>query len=63
MELKNVNLDCNNVGASNLNNINYVFLKVVKVEFKNEHMLFFLKNIMIVQKNKNYCFLHLTNQH
>jgi hypothetical protein len=48
MELKNVNP---NVVPSNLININFFFLKIVKIEFKNkDHRSFFLKDIVIAQK-------------
>jgi hypothetical protein len=50
MELKNVN---SNVVASNLNNVIFYILKIVKIGIKNEHyMLFFLKDIMIAKKIK-----------
>jgi hypothetical protein len=43
MELKNVNPNADNVVVSNLININFFFLKIMKIEFKNkDHMLFFL---------------------
>jgi hypothetical protein len=43
MELKNINLNDNNVVSSNLINTKFYFLKIVKIEFKNKHhVLFFL---------------------
>jgi hypothetical protein len=43
MELKNVNPNGDNVVVSNPINVNFFFLKIVKIEFKNEDfILFFL---------------------
>jgi hypothetical protein len=43
MELKNVNSNGDNVVVSNLINVNFLLLKIVKIEFKNEdHVLSFL---------------------
>jgi hypothetical protein len=53
MELKNVNPNGNNVVASNVNNINFFFLKNVKIEIKKKHdMLYFLQDIKIARKTK-----------
>ena len=44
--------------ASNLNNIKFLILKIEKIEFKNQdHMLFFLKEVMIAQKKPPSYFL------
>jgi hypothetical protein len=53
MELKNVNPNGGNVVVSNMINVNFFFFEIVKIELKNkDHMLFFLKDTMIVQKTK-----------
>jgi hypothetical protein len=62
MELKNVNLNGDDVEASNLiNSIFFIFyyyfiiiiILIVKIVFKiKQHMLFFLKDTMIAQKTK-----------
>jgi hypothetical protein len=39
MEPKNVNPKGDNVVASNLNNANFIFLKIVKIELKIEHYM------------------------
>jgi hypothetical protein len=52
MELKNVNHSNDNVAISNLNNINILFWRIVKIEFKNKHHT--LKNVMIAQETKFY---------
>jgi hypothetical protein len=50
--LKNVNHSNDNVAISNLNNINILFWRIVKIEFKNKHHT--LKNVMIAQETKFY---------
>jgi hypothetical protein len=53
MELKNANPNGDNVVASNLINVNFFFLKILNIEFKNEHhMLFFSKKCHDYPKNK-----------
>jgi hypothetical protein len=53
MELKNINPEADNVVPSNLISISFIFLKIVKMEFKNEDLrLFFLKDTMIARKTK-----------
>jgi hypothetical protein len=53
MELKNVNPNGGNVVVSNMINVNFFFFEIVKIELKNkDHMLFFLKDTMIVLKTK-----------
>ena len=48
MELKNTNPIDNNVGASNLINVNFLVLKTMKNEFKNKHQrLVFPKDVLI----------------
>jgi hypothetical protein len=41
-----------NVVTSNLSEVNFFFLKIVEINFKNKHhmLLFFLKDVMIAQK-------------
>jgi hypothetical protein len=59
MELKNINSNGGNVEASILSNIKFFLLKIVKIELKNEYyVLFFLKDVMIAQKNSLYCSPH-----
>jgi hypothetical protein len=42
MELKKINPNGDNVIISNLINVNFIFWKIVKIEFKNkDHMFFF----------------------
>jgi hypothetical protein len=63
MELKNINLHGGNVIASNLNNINIYFLKIVKIKFKNKHhVLFFLQDVMIACKRIPHI-VHFIDQH
>jgi hypothetical protein len=63
MELKDVNPNGDNIAASNLINVYFLLLKIVKIEFKNEdHMLFFSKRCNDCSKNKIPCIVHLTNQ-
>jgi hypothetical protein len=53
MELKNVNPNGDNVVASNLINVKKKNSEIVKIEFKKKyHMLFFLKDVMVVHKTK-----------
>jgi hypothetical protein len=58
MELENVNpVGETNVEANNLIKVN-IFLKILKIEFKNKHhMVFFLKDTMIAP---NFFFLILS---
>jgi hypothetical protein len=63
MELKNVDPSSDNVIGSNVNNINFIFilLKIVKIEFKKKHhMFFFLQDVVIACKTK---FLILFTSH
>jgi hypothetical protein len=53
MELKNINPNGDDVVASNLNNMEFFFWKIVKIELKNKHhMLFFLQDVVIARKTK-----------
>jgi hypothetical protein len=59
MELKNVNPNDDNVVTSNMITSTSLFLRIVKIEFKNkDHMLFFLKDVTIVQKTKFLIFFN-----
>jgi hypothetical protein len=49
MNLKNINLNGNNIVAINLNK-ELFFLKIVKIEFQRKNHCFFPKLVMIVQK-------------
>jgi hypothetical protein len=58
MELKNVNPNGGIVVASNMINFNFFFLKIVKIELKNEdHILFFLNDTMIARRKKYSSYL------
>jgi hypothetical protein len=64
MELKNINPNGDNVEISNLINVYFFFLKILKIEFKNkDHMLFFYIGCHDCPKNKIPHIVHLTNQH
>jgi hypothetical protein len=51
--LNNVNFNGENVVANNLSHSNFFFLKTIKIEFKNNHHMFFLlRDVIIVRKIK-----------
>jgi hypothetical protein len=60
MELKNVNLNSNNVVASNENKVNIFFVLIVKIGFENKHhMLCFLQDGPLpLKQNSSYCSPH-----
>ena len=57
MELENVNLNGDSVVTSHSkNSFNFFFLRIMKIEFKNECcMLLFLQDVVIAQNTKPPC--------
>jgi hypothetical protein len=51
--LNNVNPNGENIVTNNLNHTSFLFLKNIKIDFKNKHhMLLFPKDVIIVCKTK-----------